>query len=264
MIDLEKAKKSFKELIKSYNNQDIPGFDLKVVHTYQVVEISMMISKKLGLSEEDIKLSGLIALLHDIGRFDELNNFKKFDSVGNDHAMFASILLFEEGFISKFIDTDEYNNIIKKAIENHNKKNIEDGLTKKELLHSKIIRDADKLDNFRVLKEEKIINIFSGIAKSDSDLKNSLLSDKVYNSVIEEQVVDIKDRIYPLDYLVCVLGFTFDINFDESLLIIRKNDYINTLIDRFSYSYSQDKMNKIRGVLNNYIEKKLNKNGVIK
>ena len=38
-----------------------------------------------------------------------------------------SKLLFEEGLINQFIDTDDYNDIIKRAIENHNKKYIEDG-----------------------------------------------------------------------------------------------------------------------------------------
>ena len=95
MIDLQKAKIAFKKYISSYDNQNDPGFNLKVVHTYHVVDNAIMISKKLGLSEEDINLAALIGILHDIGRFDELKNFKKFDSVGNDHAMFASKLLFE-------------------------------------------------------------------------------------------------------------------------------------------------------------------------
>ena len=257
MIDLQKARIAFKEYINGFNNQDDPGFNLKVVHTYHVVENAMMISKKLGLSEEDINLAGLIGILHDIGRFDELKNFKKFDSVENDHALVASKLLFEDGLINKFIDTDKYNNIIKKAIENHNKKAIEDGLSEKELLHAKIIRDADKLDNYRVKKEEKIENIFPGIVKSADDLENSLISDKVYNSIVKEECVDIKDRVYPLDYWICILGFTFDINFKETLSIIKENDYINVLIDRFNYTYSKDKMNEIRNIINNYIENKL-------
>ena len=40
----------------------------------------------------------------------------------------------------------EYDEIIKKAIHNHNKLLIEEGLTKEEELFCKIIRDADKLD----------------------------------------------------------------------------------------------------------------------
>ena len=166
MINIEKAKSVFNEYINSYNNQDDPGFNLKVVHTNYVVDNAMMIAKELGLSQEDINLAGIIAILHDIGRFDELKNLKKFDSVGNDHAMFASKLLFDEGLINNFIDNDKYNNIIRKAIENHNKKSIEEGLTDKELLHAKIIRDADKLDNYRVKKEEKIENIFPGIVNN--------------------------------------------------------------------------------------------------
>lgn len=160
MIDLDKARNTFKKYISNFDNQADPGFTLKVVHTYHVVDNAIMISKKLGLSEEDVDLAALIGILHDIGRFDELKTLKNFDSVENDHALFASKLLFDEGLISEFIDTDKYNSIIKKAIENHNKKSIENGLTEKELLHAKIIRDADKLDNYRVKKEEKIENIF--------------------------------------------------------------------------------------------------------
>lgn len=257
MIDIEKAKKTFEDYINSFDNQNDPGFNLKVVHTYHVVDNAIMISKELGLPEEDVKLAGLIGLLHDIGRFDELKNLKKFDSIANDHAMFASKLLFEEGLITKFIDTDKYNNIIKKAVENHNKKQIEEGLSEKELLHAKIIRDADKLDNYRVKQQEKIENIFPGIVDSKEDLENSLISDNVYNSVMKEECVDIKDRKYPLDYWVCVLAFTFDLSFKESLLIVKENNYINILIDRFNYFNSNEKMNKIRIVLNNYIEKRI-------
>lgn len=258
MIDLTKARKEFKKYINNYNNQDDPGFNLKVVHTYHVVDNAMMIARELGLSEEDINLAGLIAILHDIGRFDELKNLKKFDSVGNDHAMFASKLLFEEGLITKFIDTDKYNNVIKKAIENHNKKQIEEGLSDKELLHAKIIRDADKLDNYRVKQEERIENIFPGVVNNKEALENSLISDNVYNSVMKEECVDIKDRKYPLDYWICVLAFTFDLYFKETLLIVKENNYIDILIDRFNYNNSKEKMNKIRNVLNDYVEKKLN------
>ena len=258
MIDLQKARIAFKEYISSYDNQNDPGFNLKVVHTYHVVDNAIMISKKLGLSEEDINLAALIGILHDIGRFDELKNLKKFDSVGNDHAMFASKLLFEEGLITKFIDTDKYNNVIKKAIENHNKKQIEEGLSDKELLHAKIIRDADKLDNYRVKQEERIENIFPGVVNNKEELENSLISDNVYNSVMKEECVDIKDRKYPLDYWICVLAFTFDLYFKETLLIVKENNYIDILIDRFNYNNSKEEMNKIRNVLNDYVEKKLN------
>lgn len=49
--------------------------------------------------------------------------------------------------IKNFIEDCQYYEIIKKSIENHSRLAIEKGLNERELLHSKIIRDADKLDN---------------------------------------------------------------------------------------------------------------------
>lgn len=93
------------------------------------------------------------------------------------------------------------------------------------------------------------------MVKSQEELEESLLSDRVFDSVMKEECVDVRDRVYPLDYWVCVLAFTFDINFKETLTIIKENDYINCLVDRFNYINSKEKMEKIREVLNNYINK---------
>ena len=114
------------------------------------------------------------------------------------------------------------------------------------------------MDNYIVKQEEKIENIFPGVVNSKEDLENSSISDNVYNSIIKEECVDIKDRKYPLDYWVCVLAFTFDLYFKETILIVKENNYINVLIDRFKYNISNEKMNDIRKVLNQYIEKRLN------
>ena len=75
---------------------------------------------------------------------------------------------------------------------------------------------------------------------------------------MKEECVDIKDRKYPLDYWICVLAFTFDLNFKETLSIVKENNYIDILIDRFNYNTSKEKMSEIRNVLNDYIEKRLN------
>ena len=124
------------------------------------------------------------------------------------------------------------------------------------LLHSKIIRDADKLDNFRVKKEEKIEAIFPGKVRNKSDMEDSKLSYKVYNTVIAKKCIDIHDRVTLLDYWVCVLAFIFDLNFKESYEIVKNNNYINILIDRFNYSdlETKNKMEDIRLIMNSFID----------
>lgn len=259
MIDIQKARLAFKKFLDKYNNKNELGFDLKVVHTYHVADNAKTIATNLGLSEEDIKLAELIGLLHDVGRFEELNFLKKFDSVVFDHAAYGIKMLFEENLIRAFIDDDSYDEIIKNAINNHSRLTIKDILNEKSLLHSKIIRDADKLDNFRVKKEEKIEAIFPGKIKSKEDLENSSVSDKVLETVESKKCVDIHDRITLLDYWVCVLAFAFDLNFKETYQIVKEHNYINILIDRFKYNNSEtiSQMEYIRNIINAFIDNKL-------
>lgn len=258
MINIEKAKKSFKKFLEQYNEKSI-GFELKVIHTYHVVENAREIAIKLNLSDEDIYLAELIGLLHDIGRFEEITFLKQFDSISFDHASYGVKMLFENNLIRDFIEEDNYDEIIKNAIENHNKLSIQGELNDKCLLHSKIIRDADKLDNFRVKKEEDIRAIFPGKLKNKNDMENSTLSSKVYTSIKNKECVNIRDRLTILDYWVCVLAFIFDLNFKETFEIVKDNNYINILIDRFNYNYLDTKreMEDIKNILNDFINSKI-------
>lgn len=259
MIDIQKARKSFKIFLEKYSDKKELGFELKVIHTYHVVENAKKIAIKLGLSEEDVYLAELIALLHDIGRFEEITFLKQFDSAKFDHASYGVKMLFDDNLIRNFIDDDSYDEIIKVAIDNHSRLAIKEGLNERCLLHSKIIRDADKLDNFRVKIEERVEAIFPGKIKDKSDIENSLLSLKVYKTIQNQKCVDICDRKTALDYWCCVLAFIFDLNFKESYEIVKSNDYINKMIDRFNYHNleAKNKMEDIRNIINTYISNKI-------
>ena len=168
-------------------------------------------------------------------------------------------MLFEDNMIRDFIGDDSYDEIIKAAISNHSRLSIQEGLDDRCMLHAKIIRDADKLDNFRVKKDEKIEAIFPGRVNSKEEFENSTISSKVYETIKIRKCVDIHDRVTPLDYWVCVLAFIFDLNFKESYEIVKENDYINILIDRFKYSdlETKKKMEDIRNIINNYIDSRI-------
>ncbi len=260
MVDINKAKLEFKNFMQKYSEEDRLSFNLKVIHTYHVAENAREIATKLNLSEEDINLAELIGLLHDIGRFDELKFTGGMDNGSFNHGIHGAKILFEEGLIRSFVEDNKYDDIIKKSIENHNKLFIEDGLTDKELLHVKLIRDADKLDNYRVKKEEKVEAIFPGQVNSAEEMENSKISDKVYQTILDKKLVDIRDRKYPLDYWLCILAFAFDMNFSSTFKMMKENDYINVVIDRFDYK-DKDTKNKIeiiRKLMNDFVDAKSN------
>lgn len=91
-------------------------------------------------------------------------------------------------------------------------------------------------------------------------MEESLLSDKVYETILSQKCVDIHDRVTPLDFWVCILAFTFDLNFDVTYKIVKENDYINILIDRFDYKDKETKnrMEDIRVIINKFIDEKIN------
>lgn len=260
MIDIEKAKIAFKDFLDEYQDKSDLGFELKIVHTYHVAKNAKKIAKELNLSKEDIDLAELIGILHDIGRFEELKITKELNSAKFNHAGHGSKMLFEKGMIRKFIEDSQYDNIIKSAIENHSKLEIEKALDERTLLHSKIIRDADKIDNYRVKKDEKVEAIFPKRVNKKEDMEESKMSDKVYNTILDKKCVDIHDRVTPLDFWVCILAFTFDLNFDVSYKIVKENDYINVLVDRFEYKdmETKNRMEKTRKIINEFIDEKIN------
>ncbi len=257
MIDFEKAKVAFKEYLQDYDSK-YGKIELKIRHTYGVVKASEYITNKLLLDKEDIELARLIALLHDIGRFEQIKQCDCFiDNKNIDHAELGNEILFEKNLIRKFIENEQYDNIISKAILNHNKLAIEDNLNEKELLHSKIIRDADKLDNFRVKSEEDFENIIDNANKEK--LENSIISEKIFDDFMNNKVIISQDRKTYLDFWVSFIAFIFDFNFISGLEYIKEMDYINTIVNRLDYKNedTKKKMDQIRKHAIKYVENKI-------
>ena len=155
------------------------------------------------------------------------------------------------------VETDEYDDIILKAIKNHNKLNIENGLNELELLHSKIIRDADKTDNFRVSFEESFAAILNSTREK---LENDIITDKIYNDFMSGQPIINEERRTDMDNWISGIAFIFDYNFSSGLKYLKEKNYINLVIDRLNYNKKEtkDRMQKIKVFSNDYINKKIN------
>ena len=242
LIDIKKAKQEFKRYVENYNPED-EKIKIKINHIERVAGISKKIAQNLKLSEEEIQLAELIGLLHDIGRFEQIrlyNTFSDKDSI--NHGEFAVKILFEDGLIRKFIETDKYDKIIKLAIINHNRTYIEEGLTERELLHAKIIRDADKTDIYSVLISESKKTIWG-----KEDLSKEKISDEIYREYIEDRRINYKERKTCADTLVCHFNYVFDLNFESTKQIIKENKYIDKLYERFIFK-DEDTMKRYNNI----------------
>lgn len=252
MIDIEYAKRQFKQYLSNYDEND-DKIKLKVIHTFCVLDAADEICRGEGLGAEDHQLALLIALLHDIGRFEQLKEFHCFDDGKLNHADFGVKVLFEDRLIERFISDRAFDEVIRKAIRYHSRFSLPEGLSERELLHCRIIRDADKLDNFRVKDTERVETLFD---TPEEEVAREAVTPLILDTVRAHRCVLSSDRVTHMDCWVSYLAFIFDLNFRSSFRFIERNDYLNRNIDRITYQNPATKqdMEEIRSICNRYIQ----------
>ncbi len=258
MIDIEKAIETYKQYVENYNTRD-SKIGLKIAHMLRVKENAKEIAKSINLSQEDIDLAELIGLLHDIGRFEQIKRYNTFiDKNSIDHGKLGVQILFDEGLIRNFIKDNQYNNIIKYAVLNHNKNQIQQGLTEREILHAKIIRDADKLDIFNFISFEP-----KEVVYESDNIEKENFTPKVYNEFIETKDVNYSNMATHADILIAHFRYLYDLNFQYSFQNVEKNSYIDKLYTRIKFENptTQEQLDNIYNnakiFLKNYCIKKI-------
>lgn len=231
-IDYNAARAVFENYLNSYDRKNDKVW-LKIVHTYGVVAESTELTKRLRLGEEDASLARIIALLHDIGRFEQLKRYDSFMPDTMDHASFGVHILFREGMIRQFVPEDTWDGIIETAIARHSDFVLEGVTEERVLLHARIIRDADKLDNCRVKLTDDLMTFMGADA---GKIGSTAISEKIRKDALEGKSILSADRVTLMDYWVSYLAYFYDLNFRESLDIVEENDYVRRIIHRIPYT----------------------------
>ena len=103
MIDLQFAREEFQKYLNQYDRND-EKIKLKIIHTEGVIDCVRKITSRMDISVEDQNLAELIALLHDIGRFEQIRCFDSFEPGTMDHAAYGVGLLFgPQNMIRQFV-----------------------------------------------------------------------------------------------------------------------------------------------------------------
>ena len=253
MIDLKKANEEFDKYVKNYNSED-KKIALKIEHIKRVSEISGIISENLNLDKENIELAKLIGLLHDIGRFEQIKQYNTFsDKDSIDHGKLGVEILFKQGKIRNFIESAKYDEVIKKAILNHNRKEIEKGLNPKELLHSKIIRDADKIDILYIMTFEEKRTVFN-----KDDISDEKITDKIYEEFMQMKLLDYEKIQTNVDRVIAHFAYIYDLNFNFSYEYVNNKQYLDKIYKRhtFTDNDTMKRYNLIYDTAKKYIKEK--------
>ena len=122
----------------------------KEEHTEYVRRIIREMGEELGLSEDLLNTAEVIGLFHDLGRFEQYTQYQTFDDNKSlNHALLGVELLQQNALLTEF--PSEIQDLICTAIEYHNVPQMPDGLEGNPKLMTQLLRDADKVDIYRVV-----------------------------------------------------------------------------------------------------------------
>ena len=263
MQELKRAEK----LIINYLNE-FKEHEKIVEDICKTADISEYIARKLLLDEKNIGLARVIALLHRVGNFER----EKYTEQDN-FISYGIKVLFDYNLIRKFIFESDYDEIIKKVIRNYNENEIKEDMTELELLHTKILHDASKigaLDFFIKDAENTDLRIVELIEKlketCPDDFKDApedyeSISNYAYEDFMNNRCIKLLDRQTKLDYWLDYLAIIFELNLEASLQYVKDNNYVDTVIDRFTYkdAETKEKIEQIRKYAKEYVEKSIDK-----
>ena len=220
--------------MKSFYSDDAEvqqGILIKEKHTGYVTANCVELAKFLKLSQHDSELAEIIGLFHDVGRFRQYSIYKTFnDADSEDHADLALKVIDELEFFNE-LSSQDYD-VLKFAIQNHNKKVIAPCDDERKILFAKIIRDADKLDIYRVLEPflaQADVDKMPNFIKSTSRLVAEISPDFVENFVTGEQADYRKIRTNG-DRKIVRLMWIYDVNFSWTMKKIVERGYIEKIV----------------------------------
>ena len=231
MFDRDAAVKAFRAYTAGYDPENTM-IRLKIEHTFRVAYLCGRIAGSLGMTGGLLDLAWFLGLLHDIGRFEQVRRYGTFfDAKSVDHAEFGADLLFREGLIERF-PTDglpeEWPELSETAIRLHNKLTLPENLDPKTRFFAEILRDADKVDIFRVVAE---IPLDERLGKSASDLKaEEDVTPEVMACVYGHRCVPREVRRTRFDNHISHGCMAFELEFEESRRIAARQGYLLKLL----------------------------------
>ena len=236
----ENYKKSIEEFKKYVENFDMKNgmISRKYYHTFRVADYAKELAQSENLNEQDTYIAFLCGLLHDIARFKQATEYGTFNDLQSfDHGDVGFQILLENDYISRFIQDKESQIIILKAVKNHNKFAIEDGLNEKELFFAKLVRDADKLDIMDIFRNEIT--------------DNSTIVDENVLKALKEHRQFKRDGIMKNDVseIVKFLCFTFDLNLKRSFEILEEKGILKRKLVALEKSIDAETMKIINKAL---------------
>jgi hypothetical protein len=232
---LQKKRDIISEWFKKYTSSFVFESDelqqnivLKREHSLRVRDEIIYLADKLGLTEDETALAEITALLHDAGRFEQFCKYRTFaDKNSVNHAELGIRIIQDNGLLEGFDSESE--RIILKSILYHNRPSLPEEETRV-IFFSKLLRDADKLDIWKVVLEYYSRRNILKNKTIELELPDTPgISSEVYDDIMNHNIVNMSHVRNLNDFKLLQAAWIFDINFKPSFDRIIERNYLAAL-----------------------------------
>jgi hypothetical protein len=229
---LDKLSAWYEDYTKSFLTGDALLEDavrLKSEHTRRVCGEMAALCESIELDDRRRILAAIAALLHDVARFEQFRSYQTFsDRTSVDHAALAINIINQHHLLDELGQDDVRS--VTEAIRHHNAATIPSGLSENGLLFCRLLRDADKLDIFRIALDYYV--------KPDPNRRDTIqvgipdgttITPEVRDRILRREVVPYEMINTIADFKMVQLGWVYDLNFAWSLQCVLQRGHIDAL-----------------------------------
>lgn len=196
---------------------------LKRDHCLQVAEIALELMKSVSSDPHKQRLAEIAGLLHDIGRFIQYRKYRTFADARSENHSVLGVRVIEERRLLADLAADE-RKLIQDSILMHNRAAIPDGLPERGRFYAALLRDADKIDIYRVVLEYYENPSLAGTVTLDLP-DTPEVSPPVVEALREQRPVRMTDLRTVSDFKLCQLAWIYDLNLPRSYRFFRDRAY---------------------------------------
>jgi len=208
-----------------------PLIQLKLDHSLHVADDSREIAENLKWPLSEIVIAETLGLLHDVGRFSQIVEFRTFsDPDSINHGERGYHIIRDLDVLSSLPAQEQL--IFLDGIHYHNVREIPHHICKESLRYIKLLRDADKLDIFRVINDM----LHNGTLEKHPEITlnidlNGPVSPAALAQILNEQTVSYENIKSLADFGLTQLSWIYDINYYVTFQRIIDRSIIEKIIE---------------------------------
>ena len=240
-IDLAAHRQRFRLYAEEFRDvPDAAPLRLKVEHTFRVLDHACCIVSHLShepsvprsivQDAELARASLLAAIYHDCGRFPQFRQYRTFlDARSVNHAVLSFRVMRDQGFLQE--ETRRVRGLAQCAVLLHNRHILPPFLEAHARFVTDVVRDADKLDIFRIM----VSYLTQALPEKDAVLLHvkddpSCWSKKVEEDVLHGRVARYEDLRFVNDFRLLLGTWMNELRFDATRRTLAESGLMETVL----------------------------------